>query len=372
MPATRNQRAQRPAPVPVAVPPARRSAPPATAAPLAPTSAITPQQIQEIVSSVTAEVTRRLQSAATPVPGLDAVTSSSSSASAVTESPIVRVTEQVAAPPTAVAQHAVQHALGSAHPAISGETFLAPTSNHVQPTQEYQSISLPIDCRISIKLKNKIWNDEYIDFGSLLSNPMSENKFQLSFSSSDAGLPPSLSVELMSKSKKIANISVWMSAFRIFVGVYTQKYPHESPALMKYGDIVQDLADRGQNWRFYDENFRFLRQYQRSSLSWANVHWELWLRSQNTSHKFTGPMQRTASTPSGRGPQNSIPRGYCFKFHKGKACSGCEFKHSCFKCDSLHPGLKCNFRGQFTRDFSRPLRSAKSGAAPNANQSKSA
>ena len=58
---------------------------------------------------------------------------------------------------------------------------------------------------------------------------MSENKFQLSFSTSDTGLPPSLSEEPMSKSKKITNISGWMSAFRIFVGVYTQKYPHESP-----------------------------------------------------------------------------------------------------------------------------------------------
>jgi hypothetical protein len=46
---------------------------------------------------------------------------------------------------------------------------------------------------------------------------------------------------------------MWMSAFRIFVGVYTQKYPHESPVLMKYGNIVQDLADRGHNWHFYDE-----------------------------------------------------------------------------------------------------------------------
>ena len=50
---------------------------------------------------------------------------------------------------------------------------------------------------------------------------MSENKFQLSFSASDTGLPPSLSVEPMSKSKKITNIFGWMSAFRIFVGVYT-------------------------------------------------------------------------------------------------------------------------------------------------------
>ena len=90
MPATRNQRAQRP--VPVAVPPARRShrartprasgttttvpsssSPrPATAAPLAPASAITPQQLQEIVSSVTAEATRRLQTVTTSVPSVDA------------------------------------------------------------------------------------------------------------------------------------------------------------------------------------------------------------------------------------------------------------------------------------------------------------
>jgi hypothetical protein len=75
-------------------------------------------------------------------------------------------------------------------------------------------------------------------------------------------------------------------------------------------------------------------------------------------------MQRALS---GKGPQNSIPRGYCFKFHKGEACSGCEFKHSCFKCDGLHPGLKCNFRGQFRREFLRSTHSAKSGAAPNAN-----
>jgi hypothetical protein len=115
------------------------------------------------------------------VPGVDEVPSSfpSGSAASVTESPIVRISEHVATPPTAVAQLAIS--LGSAHAAISGETFLAPNSSHVQPTQEYHSISLPIDCRISIKLKNKIWNDEYIDFGSLLSNPMSDNKFQLSF-----------------------------------------------------------------------------------------------------------------------------------------------------------------------------------------------
>ena len=107
-------------------------------------------------------VTRRLRTVTTPVPGVDEVRSScpSGSAASVTESPIVRISEHVATPPTAVAQLAVSNALGSAHVAISGETFLAPNSSRVQPTQEYYSISLPINCRISIKLKNKIWNDE--------------------------------------------------------------------------------------------------------------------------------------------------------------------------------------------------------------------
>ena len=189
MPATRNQHVQRL--VLVAVPPVRRShcaqmpcasgtttvpssSSPrsATAAPRAPASAITPKQLQEIVSSITAGVTHHLQTVTTPVPGVDAVPSSSPSGSAasVTESPIVCISEHVATPPTAVAQLAVSNALGSAHAAISGETFLAPNSSHVQPTQEYHSISLPLDCRISIKLKNKIWNDEYIDFESLLTD----------------------------------------------------------------------------------------------------------------------------------------------------------------------------------------------------------
>lgn len=50
---------------------------------------------------------------------------------------------------------------------------------------------------------------------------------------------------------------------------------------MKYGEVVQDLAARGFNWRFYDENFRFLRQAQPSSFPWNNIHWELWMRAQH-------------------------------------------------------------------------------------------
>lgn len=48
---------------------------------------------------------------------------------------------------------------------------------------------------------------------------------------------------------------------------------------MKYGSIVRELALSGANWRFYDENFRMLRQSQ--GTPWDKIHSELWLRSQS-------------------------------------------------------------------------------------------
>ena len=161
---------------------------------------------------------------------------------------------------------------------------------------------------------------------------------------SPAGHPASLVLEPTTKSKQIRNLSDWLRAFHIFVSIYTQRYSHETPALMKYCQIVQDLAARDHNWSYYDENFRFLRQTQASQVPWVTVHWELWLRSQNYS-------RRTSNVPSlqssARSPQTlSVPGGFCYKFHRGAYCSGCEFKHVCFKCNGAHRSVNCNFRSE--------------------------
>ena len=139
----------------------------------------------------------------------------------------------------------------------------------------YSPSALPVDVRVSEKLKSKIWANEYIDFGSLLVNPLFENKYHVTFQNPQGGLTPSLSLESIVKPKRINSIEVWDKAFRIFVGVFTQKYPHEAPHLMKYSEILHDLAVRDQNWRYYDENFRFLRHSNVSSYSWGHVNWEL-------------------------------------------------------------------------------------------------
>ena len=94
------------------------------------------------------------------------------------------------------------------------------------------------------------------------------HEYQITINNSDSGFTPSLYLELLAKHKKVTTIETWLSSFHVFVGAYTKQFPHEAPALMKYGEIIQDLAGRGHNWTFYDENVRFLRQAHRAALPW--------------------------------------------------------------------------------------------------------
>ena len=127
-------------------------------------------------------------------------------------------------------------------------------------------------------------------------------------------------LEPVSKPKKILSLDNLVTAFHVFVGVYTQNDAHEAPALMKYGEVIQNLAAQGSNWKFYDENFRFLRQSQPSAFNWSNIHWELWMSAQKKVEK------KLINTDNSEG----IPKGCCFKFVQGTHCSGCNYKHFSF------------------------------------------
>ena len=183
-------------------------------------------------------------------------------------------------------------AIGALHSSMQGE--------HRKPSQMFHSVGLSLDASIPEKVKTKIFNNEYIDFCVLISNHLAgEDKYQISIVNGRSG-QPSLFFESSNKPKPIVNIEGWMSAFRIFVTVYTRKYPADAPALMKYGELIQDLASRSHNWKFYDENFRFMRQSQPEAYPWGTVQWELWLRSQVTpqSSQSTPATHRVRRHPS--------------------------------------------------------------------------
>jgi hypothetical protein len=86
---------------------------------------------------------------------------------------------------------------------------------------------------------------------------------------SDAGRPASLVLEPTAKSgKQIKNINIGFALFT-FLYLFTPNDTHmRPPALMKYCQLVQDLATRDHNWFYYDENFRFFRQTQASQVPW--------------------------------------------------------------------------------------------------------
>ena len=154
---------------------------------------------------------------------------------------------------------------------VNLEVVRPPSSgSHVQ----FNSITIPIDAQVSPKIKAKIWANEFIEFGSLLNPYVGETRYQLSLAQSESSVP-TLSLEPSSKIKPIYSIDAGTSAFQIFVGVYTSKFPQEAPNLMKYAEVVRDLAARGANWRFYDTQFRSLRQTRAHEMPWGTTQKEL-------------------------------------------------------------------------------------------------
>ena len=168
---------------------------------------------------------------------------------------------------------------------------------------------------------------------------------------------PSLCLEPVSKSRKSLSFETWLSCFHVFDGIYTSRFPHKAPALMKYGEVLQDLAFQGFNWQSYGENFCFLRQTQPEPFPWSSIHWELWMRAQHSPFKKS-QLQPTSAQPKMH--NHMPPKGYCFKFNRGVECAtGCNFKHQSFKYDGLHQASRCNFRA--TVD---PLQSSLSLSSP--------
>ena len=113
---------------------------------------------------------------------------------------------------------------------------------------------------------------------------------------------------------------------------------------MKYCEVVRDLANKSENWIFYDEQFRYLRQSSPDLYPWDQIHWKLWLRAMTNfwakSPPFTGS-DRT--TPRGRFRISTppFPRGTCWAFHSGRHCRGYQYEHVRFKCGAKHPATQC-------------------------------
>ena len=207
-----------------------------------------------------------------------------------------------------------------------------------RPEFVHKPLAVPLASRISDKIQSKIWANEYVDFGTLLQRSYAnDSKYNFIVQASPSADRPVISLEPAQKPKRIATIHQWLTAFQTFVAIYTVQFPNDAPALMKYSETVRDLAAKNAHWRYYDENFRFLRQ--KALFPWDQIHWELWLQA----HHMNRAAPSVSSESSHKNSRQAFLTGFCWKFHRGDKCSGCNFKHECFKCGNRHPANQCTF-----------------------------
>ena len=105
---------------------------------------------------------------------------------------------------------------------------------------------VPLASRVPERIRNKIWANEFIDFSHLLITYKDDNNYTFQLQSNETGQQV-LSMVPNHKRPTIQNIEQWTTAFQIFVSIFTQRFPQDSPALMKYGSarvscLVRQLA----------------------------------------------------------------------------------------------------------------------------------
>ena len=224
-----------------------------------------------------------------------------------------------------------------------------PDNSRPNHTLSIHSFNEPIGPHVSLDLKNQIWEHKSVDMAHLLPSSLRQKQ------------PPHLTTK--QPKLEIYNIDQWTSAFIFYVAIYAERYPSDTPGLMKHMEIVRDLGSRGgQAWRIYDDNFRTYRSNDPTRLKWGDFLGETWNRAvQDGNHnrqkwaKFQNIPHTQGNFRNIDGAQtqsnfrsniSQVPKSCCFGF-----CScqqNCKFEHICGLCKKGHPIIHCQIKKRFS------------------------
>ena len=125
-----------------------------------------------------------------------------------------------------------------------------------------------------------------------------------------------------SHKKDITFISQWHKAIR--------KFPDKQEGILIYMDIISELAVDDEDCITYNKRFRKNHASGRESFR-KTIHIYLakttfWRRTPQEPDTYKDAREKD------RQIKKKHPRGYCFTFHNGNQCRGCDFKHECYRC----------------------------------------
>ena len=228
----------------------------------------------------------------------------------------------------------------------------------------FDGISRVIDLKVSDKIKNQIWSNQYVNLAVLIDHKSDVvDGYKLVTGEGDQ-----LCVTQNKITKRLTSLSQWCDAFLVYLTVYSRKYPNSVPNLTTYMSNVKMLHQKGGDFIFYDEEFRFMRQ-RNPSIGWS-IDSNLWLECRDVrgnSGKNQGRRYNNSfRAPSSNNNRSAHPTGFCYKYHSQGRCPNyaqCNYKHLCYSpgCNAKHPIFQCPKRIPATNSGQNKTSQAKPG-----------
>ena len=138
--------------------------------------------------------------------------------------------------------------------------------------------------------------------------------------------------------QKIYNLHTWDQAFRVYMAIYTKKFPNEAAEMAQYVHTIHHAAEKytWQNVAYYDYTFR-KNMAKHPNRSWAKTFVHMW------NIALCDPINRQHGSQAaavGKGGLGNSGKKPCWRFNKGNCPYGnnCKFLHRCTGCGSSSHG----------------------------------
>ena len=196
--------------------------------------------------------------------------------------------------------------------------------------------TVPVDIHVPDKIRQKTLQDEFVDFAILLQRQKGDMVYTLAVDSQSG--QPNMVLAPQSKKTKLL-FTRWVEAWNIFVCMYVTGHPENvnlTPALAQHFQVVCDHFHKGQDWEYYDSQFRLLRE--KGLVQWGEKHYDTSFEAKDRGRPAPPPQQKSEAC------QSIVPKGFCRAYHNFGRCQfdKCSFSHKCYNaarncCSSGQP-----------------------------------
>ena len=199
-----------------------------------------------------------------------------------------------------------------------------------------------IDSHVDENTRKKILNGEFVEFERLLPRVRSGNASGVAGVDEDC-LMNMINVEgyvcwapasSCRERGGISGFARWEQAFRVFMNIYTQKFPHRAVELVQYNHIIHTASTTFVWGNVYTYDIEFRKHMANfPQRSWAiilNQAYTMYLKDRN---RFEN---RNFSPPA----RSQYKKDVCYQYNRGRCTYGssCKFEHKCMVCNKYGHG----------------------------------